>query len=232
MVLRYFDKIRYGDFQDLEVLVDPDTRELWITQPVMERILKWRSDSAREKLRSKSLKVFAGKDLTLGKTVSGKDVLGRSNKFRAIPFDTFLTVIHWQAIEKDDTAIRLLVAGFADSFSSIVLEQCGIKVTVAERQTVISFYLTKYHEYQDWIRDTHLALYGCKPDREYYRDIAIAINQALFERWSFNSDRLTNATTEELRELEMFERFAMRQVKKFPGVDPLEVTKSILETYR
>ena len=231
MTLQYFDKIQYGPHQDLEVLVAPDTRELWVTQPVIERLLGWPANTARKKLRSKALKEFAGKDLTLGKTVPAKDIAGRVNKFTAVPFDTFLTVVYWQAIEKDDAAIRLLIAGFADSFSSIILEQCGIKVTVAERQTVVSFYLTKYHEYQDWIRDTHLAIYGRKPDREYYRDIAIAINQALFERWSFNSDRLANATTEELRELEIFERFAIRQVKKFPGGDPLEVTKSILEIY-
>ena len=231
MVLRYFDKIQYGDHKDIEVLVDPDTRELWVTQPVVERLLSWRPNSAREKLRSKSLKEFAGKGLTLGKTVQAKDIADRANKFTAIPFDTFLTVIYWQALEKDDTAIRLLVAGFADSFSSIVLEQCGIKVTVAERQSVVSFYLTKYHEYQDWIRDTHIAIYGCKPDQNYYKAIAIAINQALFGRWSFDSNRVGNATTEELRELEIFECFAIRQVKKYPGVDPLEVTKQILKIY-
>ena len=231
MPLRYFDEIQYGSFSDLEVLVDPKTRELWVTRPVMERMLGWRADSAREKLASKSLKSFAGKSLTVGKKVKAKDVSDRPNTFTAVPFDTFLTVVKWLATNKDDAAIALLVAGFADSFTSLVLEQCGIKVTVAERQAVVSFYLTKYHEYQDWIRDTHEALYGRKPDRRYYQQVAIAINQGLFERWSFNSDRLNNATTEELREIECFERFAMRQTPKYPGVDPLEVTKTVLQDY-
>lgn len=163
--------------------------------------------------------------------MKAKDISDRSNTFTAIPFDTFLTVVKWLATNKDDTAIALLVAGFADSFTSLVLEQCGIQVTVAERQTVVSFYLTKYHEYQDWIRDTHFAMYGRKPDRVYYRQVAIAINRALFQRWMFNSDRLSNATTEELREIECFERFAMRQTPKHPGVDPLEVTKAVLRDY-
>ena len=231
MALRYFDGIQYGSFSDLEVLVDPDTRELWVTQPVLERMLQWRANSAREKLRSKSLKSFSGGGLTLGKSVKAKDISGKPNTFTAIPFDTFLEVVRWQATQKDDTAIALLVAGFADSFSSLVLEQCGVKVSVAERQAVVSFYLTKYHEYQDWIRDTHLAMYGKKPDRLYYQSVAMAINQALFSRYSFDSDRLKNATTDELREIECFERFAMRRVSKYPDTDPLEVTQAILKDY-
>lgn len=231
MTLAYFDNIQYGVFKDLDVLVDVDTHELWVTQPVMERMLGWRVDSAREKLTSKSLKSFAGKGLTLGKTVKSKDLKGRPNTVKAIPFDTFLTVVKWLATNKDDTAITLLVAGFADSFTSLVLEQCGVKVTTAERQKVVSFYLTKYHEYQDWIRDTHEALYGYKPDSDYYKAVAIAINRGLFSRWSFNSDRLSNATTEELREIECFERFAMRQVHKYPNTDPCLVTNLILDLY-
>jgi hypothetical protein len=231
MALRYFDEIQYGDFRDLEVLVDPDTRELWVTQPVMERMLGWQPESARKKLASKSLKSFAGGRLPPGKSVKAKDISGRPNTFKAVPFDTFLTVVKWLATNKDDTAITLLVAGFADSFTSLVLEQCGVKVTTAERQKVVSFYLTKYHEYQDWIRDTHEALYGYKPDSDYYKAVAIAINRGLFSRWSFNSDRLSNATTEELREIECFERFAMRQTSKYPGVDPLKVTKAVLQDY-
>lgn len=231
MSLRYFDGIQYGSFSGLEVLVDPATRELWVTQPVVEQMLQWRANSAREKLRSKSLKSFSGGGLTLGKSIKGKDISGRTNTFTAIPFDTFLEVVRWQATLKDDAAIALLVAGFADSFSSLVLAQCGIQVSTAERQSVISFYLTKYHEYQDWIRDTHLRMYGEKPNPKYYQAVAVAINQGLFNRYSFDCDRLKNATTEELREIECFERFAMRRVFKYPSMDPLEVTKAILKDY-
>jgi len=231
MTLRYFDEIRYGSFSDLEVLVDPETQELWVARSAMERMLGWRPDSAREKLVSKSLKSFAGKALAVGKKIKAKDVSGRPNTLMAVPFDTLLTAVNWLATNKDSTAIALLVAGFADSFSSIVLNQCGIQVSVEERQQAVAFYLTKYHEYQDWIRDTHFALYGRKPDSKYYQQVAIAINQGLFSRWSFNSDRVANAKTEELREIECFERFAMRRVANYPGVDPLEVTRQILSTY-
>jgi len=197
MSLSYFDGIQYGEFRDLDVLIDPATRELWVSQPAMERMLGWRADSARQKLSSKSLKAFAGKDFTVGKKVKAKDISGRSNTFNAVPFDTFLSVVKWLATNKDDAAIALLVAGFADSFTSLVLEQCGVKVTTADRQKAISFYLTKYHEYQDWVRDTHQSLYGCKPSAQYYQAVAIAINQALFSRWSFNSNRIASAETEQ-----------------------------------
>jgi hypothetical protein len=232
MTLRYFDEIQYGDFRDLEVLVDPKTRELWVSQASVGRMLDLgAANRVSEKIGSKGFKSFAGKDLARPKSVKAKDITGRPNTVKAIPFDTFLKFVFWQSKQDNPAADSLLLAGFADSFSSLVLEQCGIQVTTAERQQVVSFYLTKYHEYQDWIRDTHEALYGYKPDSDYYKAVAIAINRGLFSRWSFNSDRLSNATTEELREIECFERFAMRQTSKYPGVDPLKVTKAVLQDY-
>ena len=222
MVLRYFDGIQYGSFSDLEVLVDPDTRSLWLSQASVARMFDLgAANRASEKLAAKGFESFAGKGLAGPKSMKAKDIQGRPNTVKAIPFDTVLKFALWQSKQDNPAADALLLAGFADSFSSLVLDQCGVKVSVAERQAVVSFYLTKYHEYQDWIRDTHLAMYGKKPDRLYYQSVAIAINQALFSRYSFNSDRLRNATTEELREIECFERFAMRRVTKYPDTDPL-----------
>ena len=97
VTLRYFDGIRYGSFADLEVLVDPATRELWVTQPVIERMLGFVENTARKKIASKSFKAFAGQGLAVGKKVKALDVLGRPNTVTALPFDTFLKFVYWQS---------------------------------------------------------------------------------------------------------------------------------------
>lgn len=231
MSLSYFDSIRYGSFDQIEVLVDPETLDLWISQPAIERMLDFPSDTTRKKLQSKSFKSFASKDLTLGKKVVAKDTLGRPHQVKAIPFDTFLLLVYWQCANQNQSAIRLLVAGFADSFRTIALEQCGIKVELSARQKAIQQYLTQYHDYQDWIRDTHIKMYGRKPAPDYYRQIAVAINESLFDRSHFNRDRLHHATDAQLRDIECFERFAMRKKDKYCDRDPLDVTKLLLAEY-
>lgn len=65
--LRYFDKICYGSFKDLVVLVDPSDNSLWVTYPTIEKMLGYKEYSASEKLAAKSLKSFAGKALAAGK---------------------------------------------------------------------------------------------------------------------------------------------------------------------
>jgi hypothetical protein len=231
MTLHYFDNLSYGGVSNIDVLLDPETQDLWVTIPVIERLLKWEPDNARKKLISKSLKAFAGNDLSLGKTVTAKDIKGRPNKIKAVPFDTFLKVVFWQATLKDETAIALLVAGFKDSFSSIILKQCGIEVSVEERNNTIFQYLTKYHEYQDWIRDEHVRIYGCKPTPDYYRKIAVIMNQGLFSRHNFKCDRIQHASQEQLREIECFERFAMKRTSRYPNQDPLKVTQALINDY-
>ena len=71
--LRYFSGIQYGDFQNLEVLVDPTDNSLWITQPSMALMLGWATNDVRKKITSKSLKAFAGKALAGAKKVTGME---------------------------------------------------------------------------------------------------------------------------------------------------------------
>ena len=67
--LRYFSGIQYGDFQNLEVLVDPTDNSLWITQLSIAQMLGWAADDVRKKLKAKSLEAFAGKALVHGKNL-------------------------------------------------------------------------------------------------------------------------------------------------------------------
>ena len=227
--LRYFENIQYGDFHNLEVLVDPADNSLWIAQPSMALMLGWATNDARKKIASKSLESFAGKALAGAKKITGTDTLGRPNRINAIPFDTFLTILYWQLQEGNDNARSLLLAGFADSFTSLVLSQCGIQVSTEERQQVVSFYRHWYHSFQDWVRDTHIAVHGTKPTQDYYRAIAVAINSHLFERTHFYCDRLSYASTGELRVIENFQMAFLRTKGAKRKTDPLSAVQRYID---
>ena len=234
--LRYFDGIKYGDFTGLEVLVDPSDNSLYVSQPTIERILDYPSNTARKKLGAKSLETFAGKGLTVGKDVTAIDSAGRKNKVKAIPFDTFLALVYWEAFEgkppSSSNARSLVLAGFADSFSSLVLEQCGIKLTHAERQSVITHYRQWYHSFFDWVRDEHLRVHGQKPSNECYRIINVAINKFLFDRNHFNCDRLKYAELDDLREIEGLQMQFLKSGFCKRGGDPLIVVTDYLSALR
>jgi hypothetical protein len=225
--LRYFDGVQYGNIDGLTVLVDPSDNSLYVTQPAVVKLLGWDNldgTGVRQKFNSKEFKRFlgdcktsqaespepaTGKALAGVKSYKGIDSLGRENTVKAIPFSVALAMIHWVAFEgkgqPQANARALIMAGFADSFSSIVLEQCGIKLSLDERQQTITGYLEGYHAFQDWVRDTYAMVYGCKPNNAYYKAIAVTINQFLFNRDHFYRNRLINAHTTELRRLENFQ---------------------------
>ena len=230
--LRYFNNIAYGNFKDLDVLVDPNGNNMLVTYPTIEKVLGYQPDNARKKLGAKSLKAFAGKDLSVGKLVSAIDVKGRPNKMNAVPFDTFLALVHFEAFEGKDPAQKnarsILLAGFADSFSSLILEQCGITLTKEQRLETVSFYLTRYHAFQDWVRDTYIATYGVSPSQEYYRSIAVAINQHLFGKPHFKCDRLSNAGNAELRRIENLQMHFMETNIRKNANDPLSAINYFL----
>lgn len=227
--LRYFSGIQYGDFQNLEVLVDPTDNSLWITQLSIAQMLGWAADDVRKKLKAKSLEAFAGKALVHGKKLPGIDTIGRQQQVNAVPFDTFLTILYWQLQEGNGNARSLLLAGFADSFSSLVLDQCGIQVSTEERQQSITFYRHWYHKFQDWVRDTHLEVYGKKPTPEYYRDLAIAVNTYLFDRAHFYCDRIRYAETEQLHVIENFQMAFLRTKGARQKSDPMSLVAKYIK---
>lgn len=231
--LRYFGNINYGSYKDLDVLVDPSDKSILVTYPTIEKILGYQPEHAHEKLGAKKLKAFAGKALLhTKKSVDATDVVGRVRKLSAVPFDTFLMLVHFEAFEGKDpartNARSLLMAGFADSFSSLILEQCGIKLTKAQRMETVSFYLTRYHVFQDWVRDTHIATYGVSPSQDYYREIAVSINQHLFGKPHFKCDRLTHAGNEDLRRIENLQMHFMETNIRKNAKDPLTAIQQFL----
>lgn len=122
--------IEYGNYTPLCGL-DIDNN-LYIASTDIEAILKYRPDSSREKLASKSFKLFAGKGFRLGKKVCTLD--GKGNQRIAFyKIETFLTLIKWELTRGNKQAINIVIAGFADSFSSIAYEKLGVEFKDRQR---------------------------------------------------------------------------------------------------
>jgi hypothetical protein len=209
-------------------------KRLFLTFPTAESILNYRADSFRKKIASKSLESALGKDLVVGKftgTVVNK-VGDGTPTVSMIEFEDFVKVVAWEAsVNQNPIAFQLLVAGFSDSFRSLAYEQMGMKLEVDERIEAIAKYLGRYHKLFDWVRDTYLRLYGCKPDQDYYREINVAINRHLFGVDHFQCDRLKNAENPKLQDIDAAQTFILRQASRDPNADPLALIKAELPRF-
>jgi hypothetical protein len=98
MSLHYFDQLQYGVFKDIEAIVDPKTRDLWIVQASVGRMLDLGlANRVSEKLASKSFKAFAdylGISVEI-KTIEFKDSKGRPNIAKGISLETFEVFAAW-----------------------------------------------------------------------------------------------------------------------------------------
>jgi len=222
---------KYGNFE-VETIINPTTEELFVSVPSIERMLDWGANNGRKKLAAKKLKTFAGGSFTTGKNINCLDKIGKVNRCTVIPFSDLLTVLYWELKNDNPNAERLLLAGFADSFTSQAFEQAGIEYSLEKRKELLAFYLVDYHELFDWIRDAYLEKHGTKPPHAVYQAINKAINTHLFGKEHFNANRRKNATSRELRDLENCQRFAMRKIKQnnLTG-DPLDIVPGLVKQY-
>ena len=213
-MLTHFKNISYGDVADFDVLVDVESKTLYVTQPTIERILNYTPNTGRKKIASKSFKAFAGEGLTVGKKCKVIDIKGQVNHAKAIPYQTLSLLVLWELSQGNQRAIDLAIAGFNDSFKSLVLEQCGIRLDVGTRLAGLAEYLTGYHKMHDWVRDEYVKLTGKKPKGYEYARMNQRINQLLFGVDNFESDRINNASTRQIRELESAQRVTYRALSK------------------
>lgn len=232
MTLTYFE-IRYGDLANLPIVIDSETQEIFVTQPCLERLLGWELDTGRKKIASKSLKVALGEGYTVGKSsiksVKVKDTLGRPNNCKSIPFHFALKIIAWQVKEGNDAAFSLMMAGFADSFTSLALEQAGYQVKTGDRHELISYYKRLYHRLMDWVRDQHIEVYGCPPDWKYYAKVNSTVDRHLCGKFNFDSDRVNNCSEDEMAVIKDFQGHFIRfKAKRFKGVDPYQAVLTVL----
>jgi hypothetical protein len=213
-MLQHFTNISYGDVANFDVLVDVESKSLYVTQPTIERILNYRPNRGREKIASKSFKAFAGKGLEVAKNCKVIDINGKVNHAKAIPYQTLSLLVLWELSQGNQRAIDLAIAGFNDSFKSLVLEQCGIRLDIGSRLEELSEYLTGYHKMHDWVRDEYVKLTGKKPEGYEYARMNQRINQMLFGVNDFKSDRIKNANNRQIRELESAQRVTYRALSK------------------
>jgi hypothetical protein len=212
-MLTHFDNLQYGSHKGLEVLVDLETNEIWVAQASIMRLLGFdNADGVSKRLASKGFKSYVGKGLPSIKTTKAKDILGRPNTIKAVPYDTFLKFVFWQSKQDNPAADALLLGGLADSFSSLILEQCGVHVAVTQRQKIVTYYLSRYHVLFDWIRDEYVKLHGKSPEGWYYAKVNQSFNQRLFDRNDFGYDRIANANDDELHSLDNAQETVMRLI--------------------
>lgn len=154
------ETIKYGGWEYLEVAIDVKSpKDLYLTYPTAEVILNYRANSLREKIASKSLKAFLGKDLVLGKftgTIINKKTDG-TPKVALISLEDFLAIATWESsVNQNIEVAKILAAGFADSIRSIAYEQLGIELTLEERQQYLVEKLThkkQFHElFTKWLK--------------------------------------------------------------------------------
>ena len=100
--------------------VDKDGR-YYIVIPELEKALDWRANSARKKLKSKSLETFAGKPLTLGKKKAP-----HGGMFSVISIKDLSVLLTWAALEGNEKARNLLTATFAESIERRIDAGLGI----------------------------------------------------------------------------------------------------------
>jgi hypothetical protein len=230
------ERIRYGNAELNVAIAVSNPKRLFLTFPAAESILNYRADSVRKKIASKSLKAFNSGGRTVGKKdgliVNKPDLVGALANVSLIEFEDFVYLTVWEAVNNQNPkAIALLAAGFSDSFRSLAYEQMGMKLEVDERIETIAKYLGRYHKLFDWVRDTHQRIYDRKPDRDYYRAINVAINRHLFGVDHFQCDRLKNAETPELDEIDAAQTFILRQATRSPETDPLTLIKAELPRF-
>lgn len=215
-MLTHFTNISYGDVADFDVLVDVESKTLYVTQTTIAKILEVPKNSVFYKLGSKQLKDALGKGLTssIFKKVTARDITGRKNQAKAIPLNVLTTLLLIEFRKGNDRAEALLLGGFNDSFKSLVLEQCGIRLDVGTRLEELAEYLTGYHKMHDWVRDEYVKLTGKKPEGYEYARMNRRINQMLFGVNDFKSDRINNANSRQIRELESAQRATYRALSK------------------
>jgi hypothetical protein len=219
--------------------LDPENN-LYVGTPTIEKCFGFRPDQTREKIASKSFKAFAGSSFRLGKlqAIVSDFARGRA-KVNFYPFDVFLTILKWQVKEKNEKAIDLVIAGFADSFSDFAYQEFGVQNKKEERQKWLKTRMeskvvrrTLTDAIKDWLERTDAS----ENTRKFlYATITDNINRGIFSRsakklkedWGCANPR-DNMTADELRWVAEVEDLAMRLIDNH-GFDPIASIKEALE---
>ncbi len=115
-----------------------------MTYPAIEAILKYRENSAREKLASKKLKVLFGQHYQLVRKsvrIVNKPEgfkIPDNGKVNATTYEGFLQLVNFEVIQQNPVAINLVVAGLGDSLRSLAYSHFGIAISGEQRNQWLS----------------------------------------------------------------------------------------------
>lgn len=158
--------IPYGAYI-LQMGID-DGGNLYMTFPAIENLFKYRKDSFREKIASKSMKAILGKRLVSEKIkVKVVNKTGDGTPYvNVITFDLFLAIAQIES-RTNDHVFDLLLSGFGDSLRSLALKEFGIAIDEESRQA--------------WLGDRHAS-------KEAFHELTNAIDEYI----KCNSDKSDN----------------------------------------
>jgi hypothetical protein len=225
----------YGNY---EVICGLDSENnLYVGTPTIEESFGFESNTGRKKLASKSFKAFAGKDFKVGKISVVVNGIGQG-KVNFYSFDTFLMLLKWQVKEKNEKAIDLVIAGFADSFSDIAYQEFGVKQTKEDRQNWLKARQegkATRRELTDAIRDYLNSNEVSDNYKKFvYNNITDLINLAIFGRracklrqdWECGNPR-EKMTDKEIFLVKEVENLIMRLIDN-RGLEPMDATREAI----
>jgi hypothetical protein len=225
--------MEYGSYSALVGLTQ--SGKLLIAQPTVELLMGWRENSGREKIVSKSLKTFAGKDFKVGKTTHSVSWVGQG-KTVFYDYPDFLIIVRWQAGQGNIQAIDLLVAGFADSFSDFAYKLFGISLTDKERQATIKQRIlgkVKRRELTDAVKD-YIIRHNKSADYQkwIYPNITDTINLGIFNRRAsqLKEDWDTKNPRDSMTEIELdYVKQVEDLISRLIDQDDIEPMRAVIE---
>jgi hypothetical protein len=217
----------------IDAAQDLETKDVWISTPTVESVLRYRSDSAREKVTSKSFKAFAGEGFQLGKKKS------KSTKHSNVTNvyyskETFLKLIYWEMYQGNKAVMDLVFAGFVADFEGALQAALGNELIEERRERYRELVHERIQYFRSWcdvIHDRHVSFYGVKPERGYYGKLVKHANMRLFGVPNFGNDRTKNMTEEQQKVIREFEMVLVTRAKKMPNLEPEALLNQVLDWY-
>jgi hypothetical protein len=217
----------------IDAAQDSETGEIWISNPTVEKVLGYDSNSSRKKVSSKSFKAFAGEGFVEGKRKS-KSLNHNYGTTLYYSKETFLKLIYWEVNEGNKQVMNLVISGFLVDFEGALQAALGNELIEEQRERNRQMVYERIQYFKGWcdvIHDRHVKFYGVKPEGQYYAKLVKQANMRLFGVPNFSSDRTENMTEEQQKVIREFEMVLVTRAKKMPNLEPEALLNQVLDWY-
>jgi hypothetical protein len=215
----------------IDAAQDSETGGIWISNPTVETVLGYRSNSSREKISSKSFKAFAGGGFVEGKRKS-KSFNHNYGTTLYYSKETFLKLMYWEMSQGNKQVMDLVFAGFVADFEGSIQAALGNELTEEKREYLRQLVHERIQCFKSWcdvIHDRHVKFYGVKPEGWYYGKLIKHANMRLFGVPNFGNDRTENMTEEQQKVIKHFEENLVMRAKKMPNLEPEALLNQVLD---